>query len=79
MKIIEIKKDKGMFLVPGDMVKYVSGRHGDTLSNPQWCGEWGKVKGKIMEIDEFETDCPIRVDWDNGHSNVYDNTDLRLI
>lgn len=34
----------------GDKVKYVSGRYGDSYSNPLWNGQLGQVVGEITEI-----------------------------
>lgn len=39
-------------------------------SNPFWGGVEGRVTGKIISIEPFDT-YPIRVKWNNGHQNSY--------
>ena len=57
----------------GDRVKYISFIFGDHSYNPLWGGRHGKVVGTISNID-YE----YLVDWDNGHTNTYDDDDLEL-
>lgn len=60
----------------GDKVKYVSGRYGDSYSNPLWNGQLGQVVGEITEI--LSEDC-IMVEWNNYKTNSYSNRDLEKI
>ena len=57
----------------GDRVKYTSGRFSDSLSNPLYGGQYGKVLGSIALIS-----CDVNVLWDNGFTNSYSGSDLKL-
>ena len=61
----------------GNRVKYISRRHGDSLSNPLWGGRHGKVMGTVVN-DNYGGSLPYRVLWDNGHSNGYGERDLEI-
>ena len=58
----------------GDRIKYISGRHGDTKSNPLWAGRQGYVLGTVDSAGGSY----IGVSWDNGHHNSYSSCDLEL-
>jgi hypothetical protein len=66
--------DTQLFKV-GDIVCYISNRHGDYASNPLWGGSMGKISGHITRIRSVQG-LPIDVLWDNGLSNTYTNNDL---
>ena len=61
--------------VIGDKVKYVSGKHGDSESNPLWNGEQYKIIGVVSIIAEKW----ISVDWSNNNMNCYRSDDLEHI
>ena len=58
-----------------DKVKYVSGKYGDTESNPLWNGCYGKIEGTIIENSYGW----FNVYWDNGLRNGYEECDLEHI
>ena len=61
----------------GDIVKYVSNRFNDSSDNPLWEGNYGRVKGKIMDI---ESGNEYRIEWGNGITNCgYMDDDIELI
>ena len=59
----------------GDRVYYVSGKHGCTPNNPLKGSEY-ECQGTIKEISTWSTSIVIR--WDNGASNGYNESDLRI-
>ena len=63
----------------GDIVKYTSVNHDDSRRNPLWGGIYGKTKGTIKTINVFIKNIPIKVIWNNGEENVYNEVDLELI
>ena len=62
----------------GDIVKYVSGNHGDYDNNPLWGGKHGKVTGVIVEDKGKGVGLSIKVNWDNDTHNSYEENDLEL-
>ncbi len=60
----------------GDQVKYVSGRHGNSVNNPLWNGTQGKVWGTICLSQYLGY---VGVHWNNGTHNNYFPTDLALV
>jgi hypothetical protein len=63
----------------GDRVKYTSGKYSESPSNPLWNGTYGQVKGNISEKISSSPMFDWRVNWDNGHSAVYNTSDLQKI
>jgi len=71
----------------GQIVIYISGDWGDTIFNPLWGGNCGKIKGKINKIIKYTWSCHplskwdlgIKVEWENGRRNSYRVEDLELI
>ena len=60
--------------VIGDKVKYVSGKYGDTESNPLWNGCYGKIEGTIIEnsygwltVDDRKI---LRVHYSHGKGDI---------
>lgn len=64
----------------GDQVVYVSGRHGNTPSNPLWDRMSAPVIGTITKVIMSSGYCVnnYRVKWDNGTENGYYPGDLEL-
>ena len=62
----------------GDRVKYVSRSYGDGPSNPLWGGIYGEILGTIVNIVNTRGSLPLKVNWDNGNHNGYDEKDLVL-
>lgn len=61
----------------GDKVIYVSGSHGDAHNNPLWGGECGQIKGTVVDLPKkSESSEWVKVKWDNGSFNSYQNRDL---
>ncbi len=58
----------------GDRVKYMSGEYGSSPSNPLFNGKWNCCGTVVFIISTRR--CPVRVDWDNKESNVYEHHDL---
>jgi len=61
----------------GDRVRLTKDRFTLCEENPKW-PEYD-VLGVIAYIGNSNMEMNIRVDWDNGHNNIYDNFDLRII
>jgi hypothetical protein len=65
---------KESMIEDGLRVKYVSGRHGDSASNPLWGGEHGYVGGTLKKARYG-----VSVYWDNKRRNSYSASDLELL
>jgi hypothetical protein len=65
----------------GDIVKYVSDQYGDSIWNPIWNGEYGRIKGTVHGNTPYRTTnvCCITVTWKNGERNTYSHDDLLLV
>lgn len=61
----------------GDRVKYISGQWMEGNDNPLWGGMCGYIVGTITEL-KLE-DNALRVQWDNGSSNNYYESDLDIV
>jgi hypothetical protein len=60
----------------GDKVKLVCYRYPDTVSNPLWNGLYGQVKGTVIDTNLKCIDLKLRVKWDNGVANAYEEENL---
>jgi len=60
----------------GDRVKYTSGQHYESSSNPLWNGKYGQIVGTVTSLDIRNG--MFNVLWDNKHSNCYYSKDLEL-
>lgn len=61
----------------GDRVRYTSGAHDESTSNPLW-GSVYACEGYYVSYIEGSP-CPIRVKWDNGRENFYRREDLTVV
>jgi preprotein translocase subunit YajC len=61
----------------GDRVKLVAKKYIDSPKNPLWGSRHGKIVGTITKV--LDTTLSIKVNWDNGEENYYDEKDLELI
>lgn len=72
-----------MIFKEGDRVKYTSGYHGDSKTNPKWGGRYGEIAGTVTD-DRENTQMRFRVKWDCDHgygslTNVYYEDDLEKL
>lgn len=57
----------------GDRVKLLPDKYYDERSNPSWGGEHGYIMGTVSRVEKTGW---IGVNWDNGQSNSYYQSDL---
>lgn len=68
----------------GDKVILVTKRHGDTQSNPVWCGLFGQRTGIVTNVSHFSKDrnnniLTVKVQWPEEETNSYTEDDLEIV
>ena len=75
MKILKIESSNYHKFQKGNRIKYTSGRHGDSPTNPLWNGRYGQIYGNIKQVHK-NTNYKYSVVWDNNKVNRYEEEDL---